>query len=357
MTVYIILMLGILVAGILCFSKGESENNTKIFCNISLFMMLIVQCLRGNGVGEDTAAYIDWFNEYCDMSTVTSFLHPWRDIDVGYSILNIVISRFTTNEHALIIVVSILIVLLHIKFIQKTSKDSFVSVMLFLGCNFFITSMVSWRQFIAMGMVVWMYPLLLEKKYIKALFVMALAFCFHDTAIFVGGALLVSVLLANDYKSSWLILLLGIAFIPMTDIFVNKILTFLPAYQLYFNGAITNDASIGIGKLRWVYLFTQFYLMIIILLVKKYHTQKITVMSSLMAFAIVIGLLGMFVPYVFRISYYFDYFMLILIPELLPKKSRYGLVIKIGITFFSMALYVYYLSYNPGQTVPYKFCF
>ena len=72
------------------------------------------------------------------------------------------------------------------------------------------------------------------------------------------------------------------------------------------------------------------------------------------------GFLAAKIPFMFRISYYFDYFMIFLIPDLLMsiktsnKKMFYileGLVL-----IASMVIYVYYLSTNPGNTVPYVLC-
>lgn len=357
MSVYLVLMLSVIVSGVFCFRTTINQKATRRFCNISIIAMFVVQAFRATSVGEDTVAYLTWFQEYCNINTITSLFHPWRGIDIGYSILNIVVSRFTTSDRVLIVIVSFLIVSLHLKFLQHTSKDPFLSVMLFLGCNFFITSLVSWRQFIAMGIVFWMYPLMLEKQYKKALVIFALAFCFHDTSIFLGIVLCIALVLATNYKSSWLILLFGLALIPIADVLISKVLLLVPDYAIYFDGRITNNGNLNIGYMRLFYIFLQFFLMVLILITPKYHTPRITILSSVMACAIIVGVLAMYVPYVFRISYYFDYFMLILIPELIPKKSSYKSQIKLGIIFASLVLYVYYLSNNPGQTVPYRFCF
>lgn len=354
MTVYLCLMLALLLIGILCFSNGVTVKSKKIFCNITIVMMLLVQCLRDVSVGEDTPVYILWFKEYCNMQYISSIYHPWRDIDVGYSLLNIILSRLTSNEQILICVVSIIIVTLHIKFIEKNSKSPLISVMLFMGCNFFLTSMVSWRQYIAMGIVFWMYPCLNNKKYIKSLIVLLLAFCFHDTAILFGFAIFVAYFCSRYKYGSLIILSVCIIVVPFLNIIIDKILILLPGYELYFSGTINTTS--GIGKLRYVYMIIELMLIMIVIINKNLHSRNNYVLASLMSFSIFSGFLAIYIPYIFRVGYYFEYFILLLIPEIISK-SRNRTLIKAIIIACCLVLFIYYLMNNPGETVPYKFCF
>ncbi len=324
------------------------------------------------------------------MAHIESLYHPSRDIELGYSIINIVLSRLTKNPQVLIAVISILITTLHIKFIEKNSKDPLLSVLLYFGLNFFLTAMVSWRQFIAMGIVFWIYPLMLKRKYVKAFFVLVASMLFHDTAIIFAVALLAAFLFSKYSKGSLWILIIGLIIIPFINIPLQWILKIMPAYQIYFT---TIPSTNGVGKLRWVYIIAETIIVLAVAYrlskgrkidiknntegdkratpknqngrnVNSVHSseviakrKRIAILATIMAYAVLCGLLAKYIPYMFRLGYYFDFFLLLLVPELLPQGSGSATMYKVLIAGMCIVLFVYYLSVNAGQTVPYKFFF
>lgn len=356
MIIYIGLILGIICIGTACRINGRNSNKDLVFIIFVFCMMFAIQALRAESIGEDTPAYIAWFQDYCNLDQVNSLFHPWRDIEIGYSTLNVILSRFTNNPRILITIVSLIIISLHLYFIIKNSKNPFLSILLFMGLNYFITSMVSWRQFIAMGIVFWAFPFLLNKKYIKASCIMILAFAFHDTSALFSITLIGVVLLSKNYMSSFIILIGGTVSLFFINHLLNLVLTLFPAYKIYF-GYDSNFGQIrSIGKLSYIYILVELILISIVLCLKKYHTPKIIGMSSLMALSVIVKLLGLYIPHMFRIGYFFDYFLILLIPELISD-TRNGQIIKVSTFAASLLLYFYYLSTNPGQTVPYAFYF
>ena len=63
MTVYLILFMAIAISGTFFLLKITRKNATSVFYWLTLCAMLFVQCLRSPMVGEDTAGYLEWFNE------------------------------------------------------------------------------------------------------------------------------------------------------------------------------------------------------------------------------------------------------------------------------------------------------
>lgn len=358
MTVYLILFMAIAISGTFFLLKITRKNATSVFYWLTLCAMLFVQCLRSPMVGEDTAGYLEWFNEYVSMEKITSLYHPWRDIDLGYSILNIIISRITSNEQILIAVVSVLILVLHMTFLKKNSSNIFLSVMLFFGFNYFVTSMVSWRQFIAMGIVFWVYPLVIKEKYIKAFVVSVVAILFHDATLVFVVALLVTVLLSNKKSGNiitWLMLCLGIILTPIVKILIPMIAQHIPSLSYYFDGSI--DGTAGMGTLRILYIVLEIGLMLIITRKKQCRTKEYRILLGLMMFAVLLGVYSSVIPRVFRVSYFFDYFLLLLIPKLIMERKKDRVLLSGIVVLFSAMLFLYHLSYNAGQVVPYTFFF
>ncbi len=353
MFIYFVLILLIMLSAAICFERGNTRRARRRFCNITIILFLLVQCLRSFSVGEDTVAYVEWFKEYCEIDTVTSLYHPWRDIDLGYSILNILLSRITDNPRVLLCIVSAIIVILHVKFIQYHVKDVFLGVMLFMGLNFFLTSMVSWRQFIALGIIIWMYPALQKKRYLKAFLILALGCLFHDTAILFGIIIIVGSLFSKHRIGGFVVLVIGFAVILLLPIVNKLVLRLLPAYSSYFDSPSSRGS---IGKLRIVYMIMDLALILLLYNSKKYRARSYSLLSILIATSFVSGLLSLFIPYIFRLGYYFDYFTVVLVPDVAVKaKDRKKAVF--FVTACCLALYIYYVFNNPGQTVPYKFFF
>ncbi len=355
MAVYIVLFGFIVIMGLVN-QKYENKYN-NVYSIICIVLICIVQGLRDVTIGEDVAEYTIWFKEYCDISKITSLFHPWRDIELGYSVLNIILSRITDSIRPMMVIVSIIIITSNFMLIKKVSSLQVVSIALFFGFNFFITSMVSWRQFIAMGFVFWMYPFLMEKKYVKAGLMCIIALLFHDTALIFAILLIIIYLFSNHKKSSLIILLIGIIGFIFSGYILKLALFILPSYKYYFEEMI---AEAGMGKMRLVYNIIEIGLIIYVYFNKKLYEKKYTVLSGILAVAVIMGFLAAKIPFMFRISYYFDYFIIFLIPDLLMsiktsnKKMFYileGLVL-----IASMVIYVYYLSTNPGNTVPYVLC-
>lgn len=353
MIIYIFLMVAVIIAGIYCYYNGKTDKATKKFCNITIVLFSVIEGLRDVSVGVDTLSYVTWFKEYCSIIYINSIFHPWRSIEAGYSLLNIIISRFTSNEHVLIAIISIIIVTLHIKFIEKNSPDPFLSVLLFMGLNFFLTSMVSWRQFIAMGIVFWVIPLWNEKKYLKAILVMFAAFLFHDTVILFVAAFLFTLPWKNNSRMNVVLLLIFLLVIIYREALINMFLYVLSDYRYYFTAS---DSVNSIGNLRLLYIIIELALLIIISLKDKSLKKEITGMTPLLSVSILAGVLSLYIPFMFRVGYYFDYFLILIIPGLVPQ-GKYKRVFEIAIIVCSAILFLYYLSYNPGNTVPYKFFF
>ena len=200
---------------------------------IALLAMLLVQGLRDITVGVDTQAYFDIFK---NIITQKEFIEwnkkDFLDIEIGYVLLNVWISYINCNYQVFIFVISAIMLIIHLYFLKRNSKDFFISVLLFLCLGHFITSMVSIRQYLALGIVMWIVPELEQKQYKKFIITGIVAFMLHNSALI----FLVSYLVLNRVKSIkqvWGILLGSIILLPLTNIIKNIVIMFLPKYAFY----------------------------------------------------------------------------------------------------------------------------
>ena len=356
MAIYITFYIGIIITGLIFSKKKNQKYFSRLFCNLVFIVMSLITCLRGISVGEDTAHYVEWFQEYCAMPSITSLFNYERDVEIGYSLINYSISRITDKPQVLIAVMALIINFLHIRFIRLNSKNIYSSMALYLSLNFFFTSMNSWRQFIAMGICFWMFPLLLKRKYIKSLLVLLCAFCFHDTVIIFGFAIFVCALFNHKKNRLILLIIAGIISFFALPLLIKIVLKILPAYESYFQG----EGGGYFGELELLFIIIQFVIIMMTLLNKYLREDKrITLLSSLLLCNILISLYGLRIPHIFRLNFYFKYFLIIMIPELIFKfensGKKYMSLITRRITLIGCCLlFGYYISTNPGNVVPYK---
>lgn len=352
MIVYILLFILVVFFGFGAFSTNCSNKRITVFLVLCYLSIAFVQCMRDISIGEDTINYVGWFNDFYDAGWIQSFTAPIRDVELGYKLINLLVASFTNNPHVLIAVVSLSILLLNFYFLYKNSKNIFISIILFFGFNQFLTSMTTWRQYLAMGIAFWIYPCLLEKKYKRIIFLIVLAFCFHKSSLAFDVAIIGAYFISKKCGSIWTILAAEMFTIPLVPIFLNIFLKLLPKYNFYF--VAEGDHAMGLGKLRFIYILIEMFLLIIVSSNKKLHTKRNIMMCIMLVFSIYIAILNIFVPHIFRLGYYFDYFLLLIIPEVMPEMPRNKYIVQTGVILASFVFFCYYLLMNAGGTVPYK---
>lgn len=356
MSIYIAFYITTFIVGLFFSNKKNQKYYSRLFCNIVFVLMCLITCLREVSVGEDTANYAEWFQDFCAMPSITSLFTYDRDVEIGYGLINFLISRITDNPRILIAVIAVLINFLHIRFIRLNSKNIYSSVILYISLNFFFTSMNSWRQFIAMGICFWMYPLLLNRKYFKALLTLLCAFCFHDTVIIFGVVIFICKIINRKKNRIVLLAIAGAISFCVLPFLIKIVLKFLPAYAPYFDG----ETGGYFGELELVFIITQIALIILVLINKNLRENKrISLLLSLILFNILISFYGFFIPHIFRLNFYFKYFLIIIIPEVIFNLEQYGrkstaLTTRRIMLFCGCLLFGYYLSTNPGNICPYK---
>lgn len=351
MCVYVFLFLILMLSGISIYENGNTYKRTSLYGLIAFICIFGVECLRDISVGEDTVNYVAWFNDFCVDGWKKSFVMPRRYVEPGYKILNLAISYFTHDYRNLIIISSLIIVGLFICFLKKNSNDFYISIMMFLGMNFFTNSMTAIRQFIAMGIVFWMLPLLNRKKWNRALLVAIVAFLFHHSSIIFILAVVCFYLVRNNYYLITLVLLSEILVVINVPILLQCFLSIFPKYDIYFKYGEVAE----LGKLRIVYIVLEIMLLVYYFYKKSLHSEYNNIVALMVSSSVLVGVLNAYVPHIFRLGYYFDFYLILFVPILFPtdgtkKRTLWELVT----IFVSFLFFMYYLFTNAGGIVPYK---
>ncbi len=324
-----------------------------IFPVLAFLLISLVEGLRSEVIGPDTWAYKEYFVNFFTHGWDYGLNHVTDELEIGYKVINLLVAEFTKDPQVLIFVLSFIIVGALISFLWKTSSDFWASILLFFGLNHFNTSMISLRQYLAMGIVLWAYPLLEEKKYKKAIICMILGVLFHQSAILFCVALIGSQFLKKSRKSVWIVFGLEMLAIPFASVIINRFSNVFDKYFLYYYNA---NYDVQFGTIPLILDGLKIILLIYISIIDKYKKdEQITFDGIMISTSVFFSLLP--IPYAWRMAYYFDFFMLLIIPDIFIRDRRDTMniiYIKLLIALLCLVMFTYYLI-TGMDFIPYKF--
>ena len=137
--------------------------------------------------GYDRYIYGEIFDNIADVTTIKgdysdSLLYNFYSNEIGYTLLNVLISFFTENRYIFILIVTLIIYTLLFISIKKYTVNYPLATILFLGLWFFFT-FTYLRQVLA-ATIVWLgIQYVIERKFWKFMMVVLIGFSMHNSAI------------------------------------------------------------------------------------------------------------------------------------------------------------------------------
>lgn len=339
---------------------GYKEKNKKICIFFSMLAILLPSALAGlraRGVGTDTLYYIDASFRYAKTSTSFSQLMKICDIEILYNLVNYVVSRFTHNINWLYFVLQLLICGITYIACYKNKKicAPWFSYLLFM-LLFFNRSLNMCRQTIAIVLILYSFTFATEKKPLKFFLTIIIAIGFHRTAIiFLPCYFLINIIRKKDK-------------------FIYKILIFLLFLTLFFGytSIIKFIIEIGLISSRYLYyvsseesniilielIFKLVILFLILIFNKNLKTENEYnhIFTYFMLLDILMYCTGIYANYAQRLSYYFGYYIIYLIPQFsnIFKNLKARKIITIFILLLTLVYsYLYYDVAGYDETTPY----
>lgn len=170
----------ILIIYVLVNSCAIIKNKRNTFINLSFLYMSLFLGLRSVNTGPDSIVYIDIFKYIAKLPIDQLNSINW---EVLYIIFNKILSLFTTNTQIYIIITSVLGLIGPFILIKKYSKNSFLSIVLFITLGFFSYYIFTIRQCIAITILVFSVKYIQEKKFIKFILIVIIATLVHKSSI------------------------------------------------------------------------------------------------------------------------------------------------------------------------------
>lgn len=354
MGIYILLYFYIILLSFAFYNTATTSTGKKLFLGFAFIPMFLIQALRGYTIGEDTAGYINHYHMIGNMGW-KSLDFTYNGFEPGYILLNKVVAFFSGNNATIFLaIVSGIIMVGFSVFIYYNSSNVILSTILFVALNHFFTSMVSLRQYIAMAILINSFYFFKKRKLGKLLLLCAVSFLFHKSSIifsiFILGLYFVKL------TRNKILLLIGIE-LTGTLCFPSLLalaLRILPKYNYYFVFIQNFTTSMGIGKIRIIYLLLEIALIGAVLVVKRYSNRDFYALAMIISVAAISILLQGKIPLLWRLAYYFEVYLIILIPNIFCKKTSNGYLYKISILAAITIFYAYLLWTNAAEIVPYR---
>lgn len=304
----------------------------ELYVIIMWIFTTLVAALRSYTVGSDTLTYADLYNSLANLLTS----------NYDFSIQNILNSRFelgyiyydrflysvSENPRFLIVVSSAIIYFAIFFYIYRFSQNVSLSTFLFLTFGMFASSLSVLRQFLALVFILRAFDVLEKNRYLRFTVYVLLGFMFHKTAI----VFMLMILIKNKkFNGKNLIMMFGLAILTM--IFFNKIfmkiVSNVGGYDTY---ATSTQGQAIIAPLLNALLIAA--IIIFCYMCKKninldnynkiFRDNEWNQLMLMLVISLCISIVAIKFNQLSRISAYFDFAYLILLPNsLLLLQNKY----------------------------------
>ena len=158
--------------------KKESNLFAKVaFIALATYMILFAG-LRT--YANDTLIYM---NNYQELSTSYAGLDWSLGNNPLFMVYQITIKRFiSSNPSAFFLITSFLVILSYILFIKRYSVNFGLSIYILIAFSLYAFTMAALKQTMSIAVAIWTVPAIINKKYFRALLLIAIATLFHAFA-------------------------------------------------------------------------------------------------------------------------------------------------------------------------------
>lgn len=370
MVEYLIVFVVVLYA---TFQASKKKNKTSIVLWSSLAILLpsILAGLRDSGIGFDTEVYANYSYDNMAFYGVLSFKDFFKYLFSGewggewiYTLLTYLSVRYGTSINSFYFILNLFVCLLTYLAIYDHRRKASMTLMMFIFLfTFYNISLNIMRQCIALSLSLYSYKYFEKAKWVKLFICVVLVFFCHGSGLFYT-LVLFCIWLQRHFKMSSIKTNLLFLIIPFSFAFFDTILQTLVGIGVMpvkYQELYSTSASSGGLMMTHIVIAASLYLLLLFGFLLdnngKSQTIKVAVNNQ---FLYTSFLLSMIVSlWAFRISYYFSYFNIILVPMAINDAMKKGIknvdLVKFGVIF--LILLEWFLTIivaNENSTYPYK---
>lgn len=312
-------------------------------------VLFFVSILRNIETGVDLKIYIETFLGIAK-HPLSLKVFSLYSMEKGFLLLNMIISIFSKNERIFIIVVQFLYLIMVKKFIDKYSKNIWLSYFLFVSLGYYTMSFNIIRQSIAVGVMLLSLESIERRKLKSFLLYLFLAITIHYTAV--------------------IFIILYIIYPIKIDYFYNFIFLFIICSTLKFSKNVTkfilmNSTTkyelryldIVVSGQGWKLLLLLLIIFLLINIINKFKIKDNKVFYHSLGLAVFFQSLAFGFSTMTRLTLYFVIMLIVLIPNIIVKQKNIFIkqILIIFIVLLSTIYFKINLDKNAGGVVPYLF--
>lgn len=181
MTIFNILLI-IYGTGSVSKIKGMNEKQNNLLRLILIFPLFALCAFRALSVGNDTEIYYYGYSRIGQYASLFSAIQSSR-YEIGYTVLCYGLHKIGASFLELQIIISTFIYCSLYRFFVKYSNNFAFSCFVFLTLRYAMSTMNVVRTWIAVAILLYTIPFIQKRKLIPFLLLVALAGCFHTTAL------------------------------------------------------------------------------------------------------------------------------------------------------------------------------
>ncbi|MBR2614403.1 MAG: EpsG family protein [Clostridia bacterium] len=345
-----LILLGLsILPSIIKLFMGDVDGNKqkkKLFLILCGLLIVFVVGFRHVNVGtRDTETYWKMYENAMNSSSLKAFLTNHKVFETFFLFSECLFSFFLwalakiiPNPQILIFITSAFVTISVLCFIFKHSKNTMLSVLMYICLGAMTFNMNGMRQAVAIAICLFAYGFAKDKKLIPFLLIVLIATLVHKSAIFFVVVYFVPYFKLN-LKSCLFFALLVIAFILLSD-----------RLAVLFDSFTGEDYGEGESFSSGGYITLLIYILTIIFAFITAKNNKDDKSFSMALFITILGCSLFFARYIStqiyeRMSYYFFYGVILLLPQSIEtlkdkdKKVMITIVSVLSILLFAYRLY------------------
>lgn len=342
----------------------------NFFVFIALLLPSLLAGLRSYEIGSDTSGYVVyWFNQAAQYKNWFTFVKYAKgySIDYGYATLNFLASRLGQDAHIFLFILCFLeLCVLYFTAKRYCVKGAIAFSFMTYYLLYFNDSMNNMRQFPAVLIILYSYRFIKDKKLMPFLMCVAVAATLHISAIIAIVLYPISWLARNQFsKLNLFLITIGILISCFSFEQIFRILGNFGLNLIRYEHYVYGTESGG----KYIRLLLFGCIWIIYILNKENYKRKMGESITFLFYSTIslaftsLMFLGVS-NFIIRISYYFDFFVLLYLPSIVKMYETITIKngrVKIGIKFLgfvALLLFYWIVTYvirNGAETIPYKF--
>ena len=350
MVVYLFVALSPILLSLAFPSYCTDKKQKRCFYVALVFIFLLFVGCRSIYLGsEDTQQYVYSFSKARLSTSLTDYLASRTATETGFNVFEWFLTHILRFDQAIILVTSFLYIASVCVFADRNSKNPALTITLYITIELFLFNIQGMRQSIAMSLCLLSYEFIKNRKLVPFLLLCFLALTFHRTAV-----VFFPMYFLYGLKVTRIRVLALLPIFILVLLFSKYIVSV--ANDVFSSGGIDRQYSDSTGNGGFFTLVIH----LVIIVFSLFSMQKFGDKNNCLLFYTSLLSLLCFTMRYFgvreaeRISFYFSYAQLALLPNSLAsfdRKSRIG----VGILVVCLATFIFISKLTNNNFLPYRF--